>query len=178
MTDPSLAGGPDPVIPVLTDDAVALPDGAQEPTNVDQLPVWAQDHIKALRKENAGHRHKTKEAEAATSAAEEAKLKEQKEFQALAERYAQERDAALIQAVELQTRLTRQVIATEFSLPAEIAARLQGDDEEAMRADAKVLQGILKVPATGIPASPSPDGTPPKLSDEEKRKRAWSPRSL
>lgn len=122
--------------------------------------------IKNLRGENAKHRKAKTEAERAAQAADEARLAEEKRFAELADKRAKERDEALTKLQEMEHALWRQKAAQAVGIPAELAARLQGDDEAALLADA---QALAKLVATETPAGapPGPKQRPAGKSTEE-----------
>jgi hypothetical protein len=127
--------------------------------------------IKALRKENAGHRKAKSEAERAAQAAEEKRLTEEKQFAELAEKRARERDEALLKLEALQRSLWRQKAAQAAGLPPELAERLQGEDEAAMLVDAKRLAALLPQ-KVGPGALPGPQRGPSNATAEEQLEQA------
>ncbi|MEW1546869.1 hypothetical protein [Streptomyces tsukubensis] len=54
--------------------------------------------------------------------------------------------AATARVAEVEQQLLRQTVASRFSLPTELAERLQGTDQESITADAKVLAAVLHTP--------------------------------
>lgn len=121
----------------------AQTDPPTEPTEVKDLPEWAQKHIRDLRSENASHRQKAKEAADAAQKAAEEKAKHDGEWQKLAEQYKaklEEKDAEIAKRDRLD--MIRKV-AAKYKLPDALSTRLQGDTEEAMEADAKELAKAL-----------------------------------
>ena len=164
------AGGAGAQVPADTESGPVLGAGG------DSLPVeeqgseagadgWTVEkalaEIKALRAENAKHRKAKSEAERLAQAADEARLAEEKKFAELADKRAQERDAALAKLQEMERSLWRQKAAQAAGLTPELAERLRGDDEAAIMADAQALAKLL--PATtgqGAPPGPQKVGTP------------------
>lgn len=130
--------------------------------------------IKALRAENAKHRKAKSEAERLAQAADEARLAEEKKFAELADKRAQERDAALAKLQEMERSLWRQKAAQAAGLSPELAERLRGDDEAAILADAQALAKLLPDAVTaGQPgAPPGPQKRPAGKSAEEMQAEA------
>lgn len=102
--------------------------------------------------------------------AEEAKLKENEDFKALAEKHKADLDALKIQAETSRLESLRLRIATETGINPELASRLQGTDEDAIRKDAETMLQYTQAtkPGAGIPnqqpGQPVPNATP-SLSD-------------
>lgn len=146
--------------------------------SVDALPEWAQKMIKELRKEAGDHRSKLRQIERAQADAEEKQKAEQGEFKGLFEKAKTELDAlkAQLKAAELDAMRSR--IGAEFGLPAQLAARLRGDDEVALRADAETLKGALPTSSTPAPTGAVPrvpagnPGDAPKAKTDAEM-RAW-----
>lgn len=160
MTD-DVVNGQDQASP-----ATSQPPGA-EAEDVAQLPAWAQTMINALRKDVGDYRVQLRRIERAQKDADEQKATEQGEFKTLYEKAKSERDSleAKLRATELDAM--RAKIGAEYGLPTQLAARLRGDDEAAMRADAETLKTAL--PATPAPAQPGavprvPAGNPGEAS--------------
>jgi hypothetical protein len=127
-------------------------DGDQGGSWLDTLPQDAQDYIKALRGEAAQHRTNAQSLKASLQqiadekvAAEEAKLKEAQEWEKLAEKRMAKIAELEADVLEKELAMLRVKIAQEAGLPAELADRLQGDDEKALKKDAKALLTVLKV---------------------------------
>lgn len=57
-----------------------------------------------------------------------------------------ELEAATGRVAEVEHKLLRQTVASEFALPAELVERLQGADYESMATDAKKLSAIVHAP--------------------------------
>lgn len=133
--------------------------------SVDELPDWAQRLLGELRKENAGHRQKTKAAEDAAKAAEDARLAEEQKWQELAEKRAGEVEALKGQLAAESLARTRQEVAQAAGLPSELADRLRGEDREALVADAEALMKLVPQAGNGTPgatAGPQKGARPPK----------------
>jgi hypothetical protein len=120
----------------------AKPETAKK-TDLDTLPDDVRDYIKSLRDEAAKYRTDKR-------AAEDAKLAEEKKFSELAEKRLKElNDAnAKLAAMERQTLVSS--VAAKHGLPADLAARLQGETEAELTADAKKLAAL-------IPGAKAPD---------------------
>jgi len=107
------------------------------------------DRFKEILEAKKSLEQKLAEIEVERQRAEEARLKQQNEWKALAEKYENE-----LRQTRRQMLATR--IAQETGLPMALAERLQGDTEEAMREDAQRLAELLKTaPAHGVPPSGS-----------------------
>jgi len=133
------AGTPDEGLePKATDDsdtdAPQDEDADEEPKgdSEDDLPEWAKKELKRTRSEAAKYRT---ERNALQETLKDAKSPE--DIEAATSEYIQK-----VEALELQ--LTRERIARQFSLPDELAARLQGSTEDELKADAKALQKFAR----------------------------------
>lgn len=123
----------------------ALPD---PPARPDGAPDWIGDPDKAWK-------------EISRLRAENAKKRVESKPKADEPSTASDRIAALeAKAAAAERRALVAEIATEFGLPKALAARLQGDDEEALRADAEVLKAYVPTPkeAEGKDDKPKPSG--------------------
>jgi hypothetical protein len=103
-------------------------------------------------------------------AAEQAKLAEQGQYRELAER-------EKARAAELEARLAqrerdilRRDVAARHNLPPALAARLQGDDEAAMAADAAELAKLLPAPGSGASPTNPASGRGATLTADDIRK--------
>lgn len=100
----------------------------------DELPEWARKELTKTRNEAAGYRTRLREAED--------KLKDAKtpeEFESAITEFRTKN-------AELERNLVVTKVAAKYELPAELAARLQGDDEAAIEADAKALAALVVTP--------------------------------
>jgi len=167
------------------------PETPATPPVAPELPDWVKDPTKAyeeiqkLRTEAAERRTALKaledakaKREADEAKANEAKLKEQSEFKALAETLQAERDKLKADIEALTLNGLRAKIAAEFQLPPAFAERLKGATEEELKADAEALKAALPAqPQTpgrpGGTTTPVPGGTPGKETDEQRRKRIF-----
>lgn len=94
-------------------------------------------------------------------AAEQKRLQEQGEFKTLAEKEKARADQLEAQLKQRDYDALRAKVAADHKLPPAMAARLIGDDEAALAADATELAKTL-VPATPVPgAGPSPRPSAP-----------------
>lgn len=118
-----------------TDEAEAQDAG--KTSSVDELPEWAQQEIRNLRREAGNYRTQY-------NAVKDAAVKTEGEFNALK------------QQLEVKERaFTRERIGADLGLPAELRSRLQGDTEDEIRADAQAVAALIK------PAAPQqPPATP------------------
>lgn len=96
-----------------------------------ELPEWARNELTRVRNEAAERRVQLREAQEALS-----KAKTPEEF-----------EAATTALTEKVTALERQIlvndVASQFDLPPALAARLSGDTEEELKADAKLLAQFI-----------------------------------
>lgn len=177
--------------PGQTPEQPKQPETPATPPAVPELPDWVKDPTKAyeeiqkLRTEAAERRTALKaledakaKREADEAKANEAKLKEQSEFKALAETLQAERDKLKADIEALTLNALRAKIAAEFQLPPAFAERLKGATEEELKADAEALKAALPAqPQTpgrpGGTTTPVPGGTPGKETDEQRRKRIF-----
>lgn len=158
------------------------PKPAGDPSLVDLIkadPEKTASELKKLREENASHRKAAKEAKDALDAkqkadeeAESKRLTEQGDFKKL---YETGQKTIETLTTEL-TSLRRKLVAAEFGLPAEIAARLQGETEDDLRKDAETLKAILPAQTqqnAGRSANTTtvPGGSPAKETDAQRRER-------
>lgn len=147
-----------------------------EAQEVSALPAWAQAEIKNLRKESAAHRKKASDAELQAKADEEKRLKEQGQWQAVAEKAQAQLKAVQDELNALKLNEQRREVGRKMGLPEALALRLSGSTPEEMEADAKTLAAALPKAAT----TPAPDinaqasGTKPKpaMTDDERREFA------
>jgi len=136
--------------------------------------VYKSDRFKQLLAQKKAAEAELAELADAETKAEEERLATQQKWQELAEKREGELSIAQGEIDALKMAQLRQKIANEAGLPAPLAARLQGDTEEALREDAKVL-GALIPKEGGFPPTPQPKKVP-DISDEDRRRRAFSPR--
>ncbi|RST07912.1 hypothetical protein EF910_05600 [Streptomyces sp. WAC07149] len=67
-----------------------------------------------------------------------------------AERFKEELAAATGRVAEVERRLLRQKVGSEFGIPSALVDRLSGDDYEAMALDAKQLSAFIGAPSGGL----------------------------
>lgn len=119
-------------------------------------------------------RAQTKMEEATAKARTEAERKaaeEQGQYQKLYEQMKAEAETAKTEAAQIRLTSLRERIARTLGLPDALAARLQGDDEEAITADAKALAKILPRPTAPNINAQSGNGAAPipgQMTDAEK----------
>lgn len=155
---------------------------ATTPGKVEDLPEWAQSMVAELRRENAGHRTKAKEAETAAAAAEEQRLASQQQWQELAEsrqaRLAElEPKSALADA--LTERIAARINAEIAEWPEEVKALLPKDapvlEYEAAVERARPLVAKLTPqtpPAAGNGPRPAPTGTAGQVTQQRQARAA------
>ena len=143
----------------------------QELSTMDQLPKWAQDLVKGLRSENATHRTAKKKAESDAQAAERKAAEEQGKFKELYEAAVAKQEAAEAKAKGLELDALKTKVAAAVKLPAGLAARLQGETEEELTEDAKVLAASLPKPSfeTDAGKGTGGDGGVPEMTDADKQ---------
>jgi hypothetical protein len=120
-------------------DGTPAPDGdAQVPATSpeDELPDWARKELTKVRGEAASYRTRLRDAED--------KLKDAKTPEEFESAVSEIRNANA--ALERQIMVNK--VAGKYELPAELAARLQGDDEAALEADAKALAALVAAKTT------------------------------
>lgn len=122
-----------------------------EPKTIDELPEWAQKHVRELRTENGATRTKLKEYED----------RDKTEAERLASR-AEEAEKRAAAAEAASARLTA---ANKFGVPAELVSLIHGTTVEEAEAQAQLLAQHAGGPAGGN-FPPVPHGTqqppPPK----------------
>lgn len=136
-----------------------------EPTDVEALKV-------ALRKANreaADHRRTAAKLRADRQADEDAKKSELQRATERADAAERERDA-------LQVAVLRAKVAAEVELPAELHDRIVGDDEAAMRRDAKRLADLFR-PAGNLGGGRGGHVPGPSADDMNARIRAAAGRA-
>jgi hypothetical protein len=125
--------------------------GAPAETTGQEPKTFDAAYVQQLRNEAAKHRREAAATAAKLQALEDASLSE-------AEKTKRERDQAVNDREELRLELMRLRIATKHSLPEVLASRLQGEDEQAMEADAKVLAKLMVPPASSGAAANGASG--------------------
>ena len=162
--------GQDPDPKALDTKGTEDKDQSQELSTMDQLPKWAQDLYVQLRKENAKHRTDRKKAESDAQAAERKVAEEQGEFKKLYEATLAKVEAAEAKAKGLELDALKTKVAAAVKLPAGLAARLQGETEEELTEDAKVLAASLPKPSfeTDGGKGTGGDGGVPEMTDADK----------
>lgn len=132
------------------------------PTGGTPDKTFTQAELDAIVKDRLDRQQRaiTTQREKERADAEAAKLAEQGEFKKLAE-------AAEAKARTLEATLAardyadlQRAVAAEHSLPADLAARLQGATREELVADAKNLAKLVTVPAAGAPPGNRPNPRP------------------
>ena len=111
--------------------------------------VYTKAEVEALVRDRlANTQRKSDEAAKRAAADAEAKvLAEQGKYKELFERQQAELDATRAQAKALELAALKRDVAAEVGLPPALAARLQGDDAEALKADAAALLAAMPKPA-------------------------------
>lgn len=133
--EPAQAAESKPTVQATEGTKPPQPQAAQA-EDLDALPTWAQRMVRDLRRENASHRKQVESAE--KSAAEQ-----QGKFQELYEKEQQERKALEAKLRDLELSDVRRKAGVKYGLPDALAARLRGDDEDAIFADAKIVAAAL-----------------------------------
>lgn len=169
-------------------------------SGLEKQEAFSREYVQELRAENAQRRKEARELqkrleelESTRKQVEEKELVENQKWQQLAEK--REKELAELKAALETERINnmRVRIGSEFKLPAKLQARLQGNTEDEIRADAKSLAeelGLDKPPAetpkadakpTTAPELPArsqttaiaPDGQPLGETDEQRRARLY-----
>jgi len=125
---------------------------AADGEDVATLPPWAQEMIKGLRKENAGHRRAKAEAERLAREAAEQAAKEQGRWQELAQAYEPKAKRAEL----LEAFIAEQVEESLKALPEPLRGLVPEFDDPLAK-----LRWLRKAERTGIfkaPAPPETDG--------------------
>jgi hypothetical protein len=160
--------------------------------------VFSREYVEELRKENANRRKEAsalekrlKEIEDSNKAADDKKLADDLKWQDLAEK--RQKDLEKMQAeVEAERKVNlRNRVGHEFKLPQKLVDRLQGANEEELRADAQALVTELGLDKQAEAAQTqagsrtlttiAPDGRPVGETDDQRRARLyqrgaqWSP---
>jgi len=117
-----------------------------EAHNIQALPAWAQSLIKERGGEAQNLRKRLNDIEAAQTAAEEQRLREQNQWQKLAEQYKADLDKVTVEKAQADRAALMGRIALKHNLPADLAMRLVGDTEEALDADAERLAKLVVPP--------------------------------
>lgn len=137
-----------------TDEGVAQ--DAEKTSSVDELPEWAQQEIRNLRREAGNYRTQY-------NAVKDAAVKTEEEFNTLKQQ---------LEAKERE--FTRERIGADLGLPAELRGRLRGDTEDEIRADAQAVAALIKPsahhqppanPSGGLDASSDPTPSPTAAAD-------------
>ncbi len=132
-------------VEVQTPQAGTTPAGqTPAPETVDALPKWAQDLIKEVRGEAAGHRTKLQAIEAERTKAEQAEAVKRGEWEKVATDRQAEIDRLSGEVAKRDRDALVARIATAHKLPAELADLLQGEDETALADHAKRLAKLVK----------------------------------
>lgn len=155
--------------------------GAQDaPANSsgETQPVFDANYVKGLREEAAKWRTALREKEAELSAAKAAPVVPTDDMKALKAEIEQLKAAQVQRDADIKAKdaaLLRQRVASELGLPAKLAERLHGEDEDSIRADAqalaeelpKVQGGRLTPGATvGVPSGQAQGITREQLLDK------------
>lgn len=116
------------------------------PGKVEELPDWAQQLVKDLRRENAARRKAEDEQAKARTEAERKAAEEQGEFRKLYEAERVKAQAAEQRAREWELAGLRRDAAAKHGLPATLAERLRGESAEELDQDAKAVAAALPKP--------------------------------
>lgn len=145
-------------------------DGEEIPDWVMKDPKAAYAALQKVRREAEDHRKSVRELtkrvndfEAAKKQQEDAELDSQNLWEEKAQKMQKERDDLAAQLKLERLNSLRSRVGVEFKLPAKLTARLQGETEDEIRADAEALAkdlGLDKAPETPAPQQPPPK-TPP-----------------
>ncbi len=139
--------------------------------DISSLPVWAQNLIGELRRENAGHRKAKSEAERMAQQAQEAAAKEQSYWKDLAEQY----EPKAKRAEALEKYIAETLEAKLKNVPERLKGVIPAFDDPL-----RTLQWVQNAEAIGLFNLPSPpetdnrrgDGPARGTSYESKQERA------
>jgi hypothetical protein len=136
----------------MTDENNTPPAQVAPATNGETPTTFSPEYVEGLRKENAKWRTALREKEAELSAAKTTPAASPDDIAALKAEVEQlkadnEQRAADIKSKDLQ--LIKQRIGGELGLTPKLIERLQGADEDSIRADAQALAEELPKPAAG-----------------------------
>ena len=126
--------------------------------------VYTKAEVEALVRDRLAGAKRTAEEQAKKAAAEaEAKaLAEQGRYKELFEKQQAELEAERQRAKALELATLKRDIAAEVGLPGALAARLQGEDAEAIKADAQALVAAMPKPtAPNLNSAPGATTAPP-----------------
>lgn len=140
-----------------TDGAAPQDAGDGEPDKWAGIPEdhWVRKELEDVRREAAAHRTKARDLSAQLEGA-----KSPEEVQQIIDEYSSKVAQAELKAAKLSA-------GRKFELPDELIARLQGENEEELLADAERLAPFApKVPRTPTPIPPSGGRNPREGSDE------------
>lgn len=96
----------------------------------------------------------------------EQELEEQEKWKELAEQREQELEAERLERLRL-------TVAAQVGLPADMAARLQGQTEEELKEDAERLKEFVKPTTPGVPPAGGKGGSPPEITLKQLNDPAW-----
>jgi ATPase subunit of ABC transporter with duplicated ATPase domains len=117
--------------------------------DVKSLPAWAQTLIGKVRAEAATYRKNATDFEKAQQAAEEQRLREQNQWQKLAETYKADLDRITAERDAEHRKTLMAQAAVKHKLPAELAELLKGETEEELDAHAASLAKLI------VPVAPN-----------------------
>lgn len=159
------------------------PDNPKPEDDKPQGDTFPRSYVEELRAENASWRTKVRDLEKKFEDMETEKqktqakeLEDQNRFKELYEQEQQKTAQLETQMKEQQAEIQRVKIAAEFHLPDDLAERLQGEDETALRADAQKLAKYAPKPDEAAPDA-DPDKEPDKPDKEDKSKQDAGRRS-
>jgi hypothetical protein len=134
----------------------AAPEPTPEPS---KDAAWWESKAKAMEKEKESTAKKLAKLEDDEKKREEAKLSELEKLQ-------KQLVEVEKRAAEAERKSIRQKVAAETGLPVILAERLQGEDEEAMRADAAKLLEALPKPVEQKKGAPNINPTNPAAAQQ------------
>lgn len=146
---------------VERDDVGASTPAQSEPKTFDEK------YVKELRSEAAKYRKELQELktwreaqEADARKRQEVEALEQGKYKELLEARDKELEAMRAQIAQRDLDVLKMRIASEYSLPPALAARLQGKTEDELKQDAEALKSLIPAKAEAAPEAPAP--TQPK----------------
>lgn len=143
----------------------------EQPNTLESLQTEMEAMRTALKKANseaAKYRKTADEATAAQKAKEEAELSEMEKLRKQLAKAQAETESLRLNQLKAQ-------VAAEMGLPPALAARLQGNDEDELKADAKSLLEAMPKPATPPKIQPTnpANAQPPTETDDMRRARIY-----
>jgi hypothetical protein len=162
----------------MSDAALVVAEGNPAPgaPPVDAPAASEDSDIRKARRENQNLRTRLKDLETAQAQRDEQERIAAGEFKTLAEARAA-RIAELEAAIADRDRAALlAAVASKYHLPAELAERLRGEDEDSLEADAKALAKLIPAPAPPPPGLPTNPARAARVTDLDSLDAYWQSR--